>query len=451
MDADKASRLISVASDIALVLDKKGVIRDVACGGDDQTAQACGDWVGRAFTDTVTVESKPKIAELLRDAAANADPRWRQVNHPTQQGPDLPIRYAALQIGTEGRIVAVGRDLRALANLQQRLINAQSQVEREYERIRNFETRYRTLFHMSGEAILIVDAATTRITEANPAAHRLVINGSKRVLGRGLAELFTSDDIADLQALLASARSSPSPREGKLHLANSREAHGISVSLHRQGEDAHFLVRILSNNALGSSPGAGMQSTVQQVIEKLPDGFVVLDANRRIISANATFISLAQLAAETQVKGEPIERWLGRVGVDLDVLVANLREHGSVKNYQTILRGEYGANTTVEVSGVHAAPYFGLTVHPAVAESPLPLASLRALPHPIEQLTELVGRAPMKEVVRQTTDIIERMCIEAALRLTGDNRASAAELLGLSRQSLYVKLRRYGLEEGPGH
>lgn len=29
--------------------------------------------------------------------------------------------------------------------------------------------------------------------------------------------------------------------------------------------------------------------------------------------------------------------------------------------------------------------------------------------------------------------------------MTGDNRASAAELLGLSRQSLYVKLRRYGL------
>ena len=33
----------------------------------------------------------------------------------------------------------------------------------------------------------------------------------------------------------------------------------------------------------------------------------------------------------------------------------------------------------------------------------------------------------------------------AALELTGDNRGSAAEILGLSRQSLYVRLRRYGL------
>ena len=54
---------------------------------------------------------------------------------------------------------------------------------------------------------------------------------------------------------------------------------------------------------------------------------------------------------------------------------------------------------------------------------------------------------PLKDIVRETADVIERLCIEAALKMTGDNRASAAEMLGLSRQSLYVKLRRYGLAE----
>jgi DNA-binding NtrC family response regulator len=67
-----------------------------------------------------------------------------------------------------------------------------------------------------------------------------------------------------------------------------------------------------------------------------------------------------------------------------------------------------------------------------------------------EQLKELVGRVPMRDLVRETTDIIEQMCIEAALEITGDNRASAAEMLGLSRQSLYVKLRRHGLGELDG-
>jgi DNA-binding NtrC family response regulator len=68
----------------------------------------------------------------------------------------------------------------------------------------------------------------------------------------------------------------------------------------------------------------------------------------------------------------------------------------------------------------------------------------------VEQLTELVGRVSLKDLVRETTDVIERLCIEAALELTRDNRASAAEMLGLSRQSLYVKLRRYGLGDLDG-
>jgi DNA-binding NtrC family response regulator len=65
-------------------------------------------------------------------------------------------------------------------------------------------------------------------------------------------------------------------------------------------------------------------------------------------------------------------------------------------------------------------------------------------------MTGLVGQVPLKNLVRETTDLIERLCIEAALELVGDNRANAAEMLGLSRQSLYVKLRRYGLGDlGP--
>jgi DNA-binding NtrC family response regulator len=69
----------------------------------------------------------------------------------------------------------------------------------------------------------------------------------------------------------------------------------------------------------------------------------------------------------------------------------------------------------------------------------------RELPRSAKQLTELVGRVPLKNLVRESTDLIEKLCIEAALDLVDNNRASAAEMLGLSRQGLYVKLRRYGL------
>ena len=69
---------------------------------------------------------------------------------------------------------------------------------------------------------------------------------------------------------------------------------------------------------------------------------------------------------------------------------------------------------------------------------------------PADSVVNLVGSAPLKEIVSQTTDVIERMCIETAIELTGNNRAAAAEMLGLSRQSLYVKLNKYGIEDKSG-
>jgi DNA-binding NtrC family response regulator len=69
------------------------------------------------------------------------------------------------------------------------------------------------------------------------------------------------------------------------------------------------------------------------------------------------------------------------------------------------------------------------------------------MPRSVEQLRELVGRVSLKELVRESADLIERLCIEAALDVSGNNRASAAQLLGLSRQGLYSKLRRHGLAE----
>ena len=56
-----------------------------------------------------------------------------------------------------------------------------------------------------------------------------------------------------------------------------------------------------------------------------------------------------------------------------------------------------------------------------------------------------MGRVPLKHIVGETTDLSEQLCIETALRTTSDNRASAAQMLGLSRQRPYVKLRRHGI------
>jgi transcriptional regulator PpsR len=298
--------------------------------------------------------------------------------------------------------------------------------------------------------VLIVDAASQKVVEANPAAGRLFGEGDRPIVGRAILEAFDADSGAAVQALLSSVRATGRADGVRARLAEGQQELSVAASLFRQDNAALLAVRATS---LAADPAGDMvpkaKAKLLKVAESAPDAMVVTGSDGRIVTVNTAFLDLAQLATEEQVRGESLERWLGRPGVDLSVLIANLRQHGSVRLFATTLRGEYGATADIEVSAV-AVPNgkqacFGFSIRNVGRRLTGDVRARRELPRSVEQLTELVGRVPLKDLVRETTDVIERLCIEAALELTGDNRASAAEILGLSRQSLYVKLRRYGL------
>jgi len=451
LDADTASSVIAAASDIALVLDRDGVIRDVAFGSEELSREDYGKWLGQPWADTVTEESRTKIEQILRDAASKVPPRWRHVNHPSSRGADVPIVYSAVQVGDEGRVIAMGRDLRSIAALQQRLVEAQQSMERDYWRLRHVETRYRILFQMAREAVLIVDASSQKIVEANPAAAEMLGEAERRIVGRTLAQALDDPSDKAMQALLANARAGGKTDDVRVRLRDSERQFVASASLFRHESAALFLVRLSPLPAKAGKVDVPRSSAalIAQVIDGAPDSFVITDPDGRILAVNASFVELAQLATEGQARGESLERWLGRPGVDLNVMIANLRQHGALRLFATTLRGEQGANADVEISAVSMPtgeqPCLGFTIRNVGQRLNVHATAGRALPRSVEQLTELVGRVPLKELVREATDMIERLCIEAALELTADNRASAAEMLGLSRQSLYVKLRRYGL------
>lgn len=454
LDAEVAATVIAAAGDIALVVDVEGVIRDLAFDGDEPSLEGCRAWLGRPWIDTVTAESRPKLEALMREAAAKTEPRWRQLNHPSSRGADLPVLYVAVDLGCAGRIVAIGRNLQVMASLQQRLVEAQQAMERDYARLRHVETRYRLLFQMSAEALLIVDAATQKVVEANPAAGRLLGEPTANLVGRAFPEGFDADAAQAAQAMLAGVRATGRPDEVRVGWAGGGPPALLSAALFRQEHASLFLIRVGAAESVGGGPAVPtLRSRLLQVIELGPDGFVLTSTDGRVLAANPAFLDLAQLATEEQARGEALDRWLGRRGVDLNVLIANLKERGVVRLFATQLNGEYGSSTEVEVSAVSlletGPPCFGFAIRNVGRRLGTEPRGGRELPRSVEQLTELVGRVSLKDLVRETTDMIERLYIEAALEMTNDNRASAAEMLGLSRQSLYVKLRRYGLM-GPG-
>ncbi len=448
IDAESAARLLTAAADIALVVDNKGVIRDVALGSEDLLRDGCANWIGQRWIDTVADDSRNKIEELLRDASTTTTQPWRQVNHPVSRGGEVPIRYSAVQLTQGGKVVAIGRDLRALAAMQQRLVETQQTMEREYARLRHAETRYRLLFQISSEAVLIVDAASNRIVESNPAASKLLGRSARRLSGRNFHELFDAEGQRKVQAFLAALKTSGQAEDIVIRLDDAKVDLLIGASLFRQENTSNLLIR-LTPTAANASAWMKSRSSLFDVVQRLPDGFVVTDLDRRILTANAAFIELTQLATEEQLRGELVDRWVGRHPIDMAVLGKNVRERGEIRNFSTVVRGEYGSAEDVEISAVSVPsgeqPCLGMTLRRVTRRPDTTINGRRALPRSVEQLTELVGRVPLKELVRESTDMIERLCIEAALELTDDNRASAAEMLGLSRQGLYSKLRRHGM------
>jgi len=460
LSADTAAELITASADVVLILDEEGVIRDISLATEDLQTKGCQDWVGQRWSDTVSDESHSKVEALLKGQGelTKDGVRWRHVNHPLSGGGELPLSYSLVPVRRHegpgkraGHSVAFGRDLRPQVALQQRLLNAQQSMERDYWRLRQVETRYRLLFQMASEAVLILEGSIDKMEEANPAAYELFGERAKApgwTLNQSL-DATSQQVVRDLlERLRASGRSEPVT----IRLNGSQEELVLVASQFRQENAQHFLLRFSRPQGAVSTSASQASQQLLQVMEAAPDALVVTDIEGRILSSNRAFLDLGQLGSEEQARGELLDKWVGRTGVDFRVLLSNLRQHGSVRLFATQLRGEYGATAEVEISAVAVTSgndrCLGFTIRDMGRRLGMESRTAKELPRSASQMTELVGRLPLKDIVRETTDLIEQMCIEAALELTGDNRASAAEMLGLSRQSLYIKLRRFGILEG---
>jgi transcriptional regulator PpsR len=448
IDPAAAARMVMASADVAVIMDRGGVVRDVLMAAEARLPSEFGAWLGQHWLETIAPDSRNKAQQLLSDAAAGLPGRLREINHTITGGEvTVPIRYSALKLDDAGQILAIGRDLRALAALQQQLVQFQQSMEREYGRLRAADTRYRVLFQLTSEPILIADSVGRRISEANPAALNLLGLPPNRVTGRSLNSLFANKGGDALQDSLAAAGSGAVTVAADLSLAENGQAVSVQASLFRQDGASYFLVRLSGSAERGEARASDIE-TLDDMIDRLPDGFVVTDSDGVIVRANGSFLDMAGLASASLAIGQNIERWLGRAGVDFGVLRVSLQNGGVVRSFATILRSAYGATDSVEITAVggfqEGANRLGFLIRSSGRAAPHAV-NPSALPRSAEEFKQMVGRVPLKELVRETSDIIEKLCIEAALELTGDNRASAAEMLGVSRQGLYAKMHRFGI------
>jgi DNA-binding protein Fis len=333
-----------------LVLDLNAVITDVRLSN-AVAGEALGDWVGRAWSDTVADVGGDKVRRMVSDARRHGVSAFRQVNQRFPSGLELPVEYTTVRVDGQTGLTAVGKSLKAVSELQTRLIAAQHTMEQDYWKLREGETRHRLRFTGAGSAI-------------------------------------------------------------------------------------------------GDAAGPG---TVATLLDRLADAFVVVDRLGNVRRANRAFLDLVEAAAEGAVQGESLGNWLSAPGADMAALLSHVLAHGAVRQFVTTIQGEFGAETEVEISGVgdaDAAPsFFGFAIRDIGRR---PIAGRRdGVRDVFTAPAASNGNIPLRKIVDDVVGAVEREHVVAALEQTNGNRAAAAELLGMSRQSLYAKLTRYGLDGGP--
>lgn len=430
--------------DITLHLDLEGVIRDVTLS--EALAEEPTDaWIGRPWIETVDLVTGDKVQRLLDNVRASGVSAFRQINQRFPSGLELPVEYTTVRLGGTDGLVAVGKSLKAVAELQARLIAAQQAMERDYWKLREVETRCRLLFDASNEAVLVLRAGNLRIVEANPVALRAL---GLAPAGREFLLELPPRERDPFQAMLLRVREHGKAPAILIHLGTERTPWMARASSMTSEPGPVYLLQLVPVGV--KQPGDEDDAlSVNELIERLPDAFLVVDGSGVIRHANEAFLTLAQVGAKGAVIGESLRRWLGRPGADLKVLLAAVRRHGSVRLFSTTLQGDLGSEAEVEISATSqvagGSGPIALLLRDVGQRLPRPDAQDR-LPPPPDLRTDQIGRTPLQKLVKDTVGAVERRYIEAALELTGENRTAAAVLLGLSRQSLYAKLSRYGLD-----
>jgi transcriptional regulator PpsR len=339
LDANVISNLITTTADVVLVMDDTGLIEDAAFANEELLTIGRAHWIGKPWGQTVTEESRIKVNALLRDMGSDKGTKWRHLNQSAENGTDLPLSYSVITVPsgqTDGRMraLAFGRDLRPQAALQQKVVNAQRAMERDYWHLKNIETRYRLLFQVSSEAMLILNADTEKLEDSNPAAFEL-LGGDLHKSGWSIASSLDKASSSALSKAFAELLASGQTEPVAITLPQGGIKVRVHISLFRQEKSAHFLLRLIQSQSRPAlSANNQTRHLLTEVMESAPDALVVTDLNGIVLSANRSFLQLAQVSNEALVQGEPLDRWLGRAGVDMKVLLSNLKQRDVSRHFK---------------------------------------------------------------------------------------------------------------------
>ena len=432
-----------------MVIDPEGVIRSVAQGETGLSKPGAG-WIGQRWVDTVTDGTRRKIELLLEEVQTSGVTRRREVNHPNPSGSEIPMTWSAIRLGEGGPVLAVGRDLRAVAAIQQRLVDAQQDLERQFWQRRQSEARYRTLFQVASDGVAVLRAEDLSLVEANQAFGLALRLTDPLQTGQTMAELLPSALRAAVVELLRSARTSGRAGEIRVRAMEGQAVLDVAATPFRDGDERLLMLRLRQDE--GAPMGNPALAAMAEFVENTPDAVVMTDSSGRIQMANPAFLHLAGVTDENQALGRSLTDLLGEAEGAWSRLIQRANAAGIVARVRMRLAATgqqprwHEATAMLMTEGEQAC--LGFTLRPLEAAALAP----DALFPDLSDLAGQVGKLPLPELLAEVSHRAERHLILLALRRAEGFASVAAGLLGLSPADLAARLQGHDLTglEGVG-
>lgn len=439
--------------DVRIVLDGNCVVRE-ASSANELSEEAVNSWVGRPWAETLAGIDTAALTDLVRNSSIDGVTPIFHLSQRFPSGLVAPLEYLMIRSPDRDEFVAVGRDVRVVANLQSRLAAARQSMERDYWKMRELESRYRSLYEASSDPLLLVDARRFVVIEANPAAI-LVLNLSsddaEGSLESNLLEAITPSEREMVDATLTRAREYGTAPRMLVRVGDRGEAYMLSARVLEQEQSDLLLVHLMptGDSSVRNDNVARVSYSIGEVFDLAPDGIALLDERGVVLDANQSFLGLIEQPTLADVTGSSVERWLGSPGGDWKMLLDSLRLCGSVRQYPATVHGRLGGTARAEISAVMKSRADGGFIVLYLRDIGRRLESAdeaSMLQQFLCEMSTQLGQSSLKEIVSAAVGLVERYYIEVALEAVGGNRTAAARMLGVSRQGLYDKLARYGVD-----
>ena len=197
---------------------------------------------------------------------------------------------------------------------------------------------HRWSFVASGEAVLIVNAATRRVVEVNLEAAELLGKPRPQLIGRTFPRGLDRGSAAAALALFDRVSVAASADTVTLRAFDGGRELGMGVSLFSVGAQAYFLVHLRDvRRRAGARPALAAAPTLQ-LMDEARAPIVVTDLLLHVQYANRAFHELAGLPTTADLVGQSLTRWLDLSDDDLRAIATQGENRQATLTVATTLR-----------------------------------------------------------------------------------------------------------------